>query len=81
MSQRPDGNDADTGGETGVTVEAGAENGDGEPQWQFGVDEVGEDAPEPDTIEPETPVLENVVFVLLGIALSAFVFYTAVGSL
>ncbi|WP_299332061.1 DUF7312 domain-containing protein [Haloplanus sp.] len=79
MSQPPDDNDADTGDET--EAKAKAEAGDAEPQWRFGVDEVGEDAPEPDTIEPETPVLENVVFVLLGIALSAFVFYTAVGSL
>lgn len=72
MSQRPDG-DATTDGVT--------EDGAGESQWRFAVDEVGEDAPEPDTIDPETPVLENVVFVLLGIALSAFVFYAAVGSL
>lgn len=54
---------------------------DPEPQWRFPVDEVGDDAPEPDTIDPETPVLENVVFVLLGVALSVFVFYSAVGSL
>lgn len=72
MSQRPDG-DATTDGAT--------EDGAGESQWRFAVDEVGEDAPEPDTIDPETPVPENVVFVLLGIALSAFVFYAAVGSL
>jgi len=71
MSQRPDGDAAE--GETGAT--------DGESQWRFAVDDVGDDAPEPDTIEPETPVLENVVFVLLGVALSVFVFYAAVGSL
>lgn len=68
MSQRPDGDDADA-------------NADAESQWRFAVDEVGDDAPEPDTIEPETPVLENVVFVLLGVALSALLFYSAVGSL
>ncbi|WP_338741548.1 DUF7312 domain-containing protein [Haloplanus salilacus] len=68
MSQRPD--DA-----------TDAEGENGESQWRFAVDDVGEDAPEPDTIDPETPVLENVVFVLLGVALSVFVFYAAVGSL
>lgn len=59
----------------------GAAEADEESQWRFAVDDVGEDAPEPDTIEPETPVLENVVFVLLGVALSGFVFYAAVGGL
>jgi hypothetical protein len=75
MSQRPDGDAADT------DADGGTEDVNGASQWRFAVDDVGEDAPEPDTIEPETPVLENVVFVLLGIALSAFVFYAAVGSL
>jgi hypothetical protein len=55
--------------------------GDQESPWRFAVDEVGEDAPEPDTIAPEKPAMENVVLVLLGVAISAFVFYAAVGSL
>lgn len=54
---------------------------DEESQWRFAVDEVGDDAPEPDTIEPGTPVLENVLFVLLGVVLSGFVFYAAIGGL
>jgi hypothetical protein len=57
------------------------ERDDDESPWRFAVDEVGEDAPEPETIEPESPEMENVVFVLLGVVLSALVFYAAVGSL
>jgi hypothetical protein len=62
---------------------------DGESKWRFAVDEVGEEAeaeadPDPDVpepIEPETPTLENSVFVLLGVVLSVLIFYTAVGGL
>jgi hypothetical protein len=54
---------------------------DDESPWRFAVDEVGEDAPEPETIEPESPVPENVVFVLLGVVLSVLVFYAAIASL
>ena len=46
------------------------ENDDAEDEWQFGLDEVGPDGAleaEPDPIEPETPELENVLFVLVGI--------------
>jgi hypothetical protein len=57
------------------------ERDDDESPWRFPVDEVGEDAPEPETIDPETPEAENVVFVLLGVALSALIFYAAFGSL
>ncbi|AXG06232.1 hypothetical protein DU500_07125 [Haloplanus rubicundus] len=57
------------------------ERDDDESPWRFAVDEVGEDAPEPETIDPETPEAENVVFVLLGVALSALIFYAAFGSL
>ncbi|RCU46499.1 hypothetical protein DU504_03760 [Haloplanus salinus] len=57
------------------------ERDDDESPWRFGVDEVGEDAPEPETIDPEAPEAENVVFVLLGVALSALIFYAAFGSL
>jgi len=57
------------------------ERDDDESPWRFAVDEVGEDAPDPETIEPESPELENALFVLLGVALSGFVFYAAIGSL
>lgn len=57
------------------------ERDDDESPWRFGVDEVGEDAPEPETIDPEAPEAENVVFVLLGVVLSALIFYAAFGSL
>ena len=42
-----------------------------EGEWQFGLDEVGPDGiveNQPEPIEPGTPRLENVVFVLLGVA-------------
>jgi len=57
------------------------ERDDDESPWRFDVDEVGEDAPEPETIDPETPKMENVVFVLLGVVLSGLIFYAAFGSL
>lgn len=39
-----------------------------EPDWRFGLDEVGDDAePRRDPIEPESVDLENAVFVLLGV--------------
>jgi hypothetical protein len=57
------------------------ERDDDESPWRFAVDEVGEDAPEPETIDPERPEAENVAFVLLGVALSALIFYAAFGSL
>jgi hypothetical protein len=52
-----------------------------ESPWRFALDEVGEDAAEPEPIEPGTPGLENVVFVLLGVALALLAFYGAVASL
>ncbi|MFB6102811.1 MAG: hypothetical protein ABEJ73_09625 [Haloplanus sp.] len=57
------------------------ERDDDESPWRFSVDEVGEDAPEPDPIEPGTPELENVVFVAVGVLLAVLLFYTALGSL
>jgi hypothetical protein len=59
------------------------ERDDDESPWRFGVDEVGEDAgdPESDVIEPESLEFEHVAFVLLGVALSALAFYAAFGSL
>jgi len=56
---------------------------EGESQWRFGLDEVGEDA-EPDApepIEPETPSAENAAFVILGVALSLLIFYAALAGL
>ena len=38
---------------------------DGESEWRFGLDDVGPEA-EPDPLEPGSPTLENVVFVVLG---------------
>ena len=59
------------------------ERDDDESPWPFALDEVGEDAEEPESevIEPERLELEHVAFVLLGVALSAFAFYAAFGSL
>jgi hypothetical protein len=52
-----------------------------ESPWRFGLDEVGEEAAESESIEPETIALENVVFVLFGVALALLAFYVAVASL
>jgi hypothetical protein len=52
-----------------------------ESPWRFGLDEVGEEAAESESIEPETIALENVVFVLFGVALALIAFYVAVASL
>jgi hypothetical protein len=57
------------------------ERDDDESPWRFALDEVGEDAPEPETIDPGSPELENVAFVLLGVVLSGLIFYAALGSL
>lgn len=52
-----------------------------ESPWRFSLDEVGEDAAEPEPIEPGTPALENVLFVLIGVTLTVLAFYVAVASL
>jgi hypothetical protein len=59
------------------------ERDDDESPWRFALDEVGEDAEEPESevIEPERLELEHVAFVLLGVVLSVFAFYAAFGSL
>jgi hypothetical protein len=59
------------------------ERDDDESPWQFDVDEVGEEAVDPDeaAIEPESPRMENAAFVLLGVVLSGLIFYAAFGSL
>lgn len=54
---------------------------DDESPWRFALDDVGEEAEDAPTIAPESPELENVVFVLLGVALSVGVFVAAFGSL
>jgi len=57
------------------------EQEDDESPWRFALDEVGEDAAEPEPIDPGAPTPENVVFVLLGVVLALLVFYAAVASL
>lgn len=53
---------------------------DPEAEWQFGVDEVGEDAePVREPIDPGTPRAENVLFVLLGVCLAVGVLLVSVG--
>jgi hypothetical protein len=50
-------------------------------EWQFGLDDVGPDGvieEEPDPIEPETPRLENVIFVLLGVVGTLFLLSTVI---
>jgi hypothetical protein len=56
---------------------------DDESPWRFAVDEVGDDAVDPESvdIEPERMDPEHVAFVLLGVALSAFSFLAAFASL
>lgn len=54
---------------------------DDESPWRFALDEVGAEADDPTEIAPESPELENVVFVLLGVALSVAVFVAAFGGL
>ncbi|WP_224332551.1 DUF7312 domain-containing protein [Haloprofundus halobius] len=56
------------------------ETGDDESEWRFGIDDVGEDAEESEAengtqpekrelppLEPESPSLENSLFVLVGV--------------
>ena len=47
------------------------ERDDDESPWRFGVDDVCEDGPEPETIYPQAPEAENDGFLLLCVALSA----------
>jgi len=52
-----------------------------ESEWQFGLDEVGPDGiveAEPEPLEPGRPSVENVFFILLGIALTVFLLSTVV---
>jgi len=68
--------DGDRGPTAGDPVDGGSdgdrdrdEDGDAEDgQWRFGLDDVGEDGIVKPRIEPGSPKLENVVFVLLGVA-------------
>jgi hypothetical protein len=51
-----------------------------EDEWQFGVDEVGEDAePTLEPIEPGSPSAENVAFVLLGVLLAIAILLVSIG--
>ncbi|SEO43172.1 hypothetical protein SAMN04487948_102394 [Halogranum amylolyticum] len=52
---------------------------DDDTEWQFGLDEVGEDAettdePELPPLEPGDPSLENAMFVLLGVVGTLLIF-------
>ena len=52
-------------------------------EWRFGLDEVGPDAdPDPEyerePLEPGSPSLENVAFVLLGVVGTLLLFLTAI---
>lgn len=57
----------------------------GDEQWQFGLDDVGDDgrtdaSDQPrvrDPIEPESPSAENAFFVLVGAAATVALFATA----
>jgi hypothetical protein len=45
-----------------------ADEGHDADQWRFALDEVGEDAePRRPPLEPESPSLENALFVVLGV--------------
>jgi hypothetical protein len=51
-----------------------------EGEWQFGVDEVGEDAePTREPIEPGSPSAENVAFVMLGVLLAVGILLVSIG--
>jgi hypothetical protein len=47
-------------------------------QWRFAVDEVGEDAPTRDPLEPESVSLENALFVAAGVLLTVGILLLAV---
>ncbi|WP_380675951.1 DUF7312 domain-containing protein [Salinigranum sp. GCM10025319] len=50
-----------------------------EEEWQFGLDEVGPDGiiePEPEPLEPGTPTIENVIFVLVGVVGTLLLLWT-----
>jgi hypothetical protein len=47
--------------------ESGQGDDPDEQQWRFAVDEVGEDAPTRDPLEPESISVENAVFVAVGV--------------
>lgn len=51
-----------------------------EGEWQFGVEDVGEDAePVQEPIEPGSPSIENVVFVLIGVLLAVVILLVSIG--
>jgi hypothetical protein len=58
-----------------------ADAGDDDREWEFALDDVGPDGiveAEPEPIEPGTPRLENVVFVLLGVVGTLFLLSTVI---
>lgn len=48
---------------------------DSTSEWRFDTDEVGPDAESEGHIEPGTPGVENVAFVLLGVLFTLFVIW------
>ncbi len=55
-------------------------SGPDETEWEFAVDEVGEDAkPVQDPIEPQSPSAENVAFVLVGVLLAIAIVLVTIG--
>jgi hypothetical protein len=54
------------------------DDAEGDEEWQFALDEVGPDGviEQRESIEPGSPSLENVVFVLLGVALTVYLIWS-----
>lgn len=55
-----------------------------EGEWRFELDEVDEDGvvqPERDPIDPGSPSMENVLFMLLGVALALGIGYVTVAGI
>ena len=63
------------------TAEQTTAGDEDEGEWQFGLDEVGPDGiveSEPEPLEPGTPTIENVFFVLVGVAGTLLLLWTVV---
>lgn len=52
--------------------------GDG-MEWKYAVEDVDENGVVTDTLEPGNPALENMMFVLLGVAIAVFVVVRGIG--
>ena len=63
------------------TAESTTDEDEDEGEWQFGLDEVGPDGiveSEPEPLEPGTPTIENVFFVLVGVVGTLLLLWTVV---